>query len=155
MSGQFITLFAAVLDPANRAFICLRAGHQPAVLVNLAREDSVRRLGRAGMAVGIASGHAFAATLRPVAMQLEPGDVVVQSTDGALEAMDAAGTEFGLARYLASILRRYDASAQELVDGVAADVRTYAKGAVGDDLSVLAIAVLPGEDPSGEHRAVV
>lgn len=145
--GQFITLFAAVLDPANRSLICLRAGHQPAVLVNLAREDVLRRIGRSGMAIGLASGAVFAGSLRPVAMQLEPGDVLVQSTDGALEAMNAAEVEFGEARYLASVLRGYEKPAQELVDAVAEDVRAYAKGReVGDDLTVLALAVLPGED---------
>jgi len=68
--GQFITLFAAVLDPATRVFSCLRAGHQPAVLVNLAREDVMRRIGRSGMAVGLSSGPVFAQSLRPVTMQL-------------------------------------------------------------------------------------
>lgn len=144
--GQFITLFAGVLDPANRSFTCLRAGHQPAILVNLAREDVLRRLGRAGMAVGLASGQAFAATLRPVAMQFEPGDVLVQSTDGALEAMDAAGVEFGEARYLASIMSRYETTAQEIVDGIAEDARAFAGGQIGDDLTVLAVTVLPEAD---------
>jgi len=71
----------------------------------------------------------------------------VQSTDGALEAMNNAEVEFGEARYLASVLRRYEASAQELVDGIAVDVCEYAEGrGIGDDLTVLALAVLPGDE---------
>jgi serine phosphatase RsbU (regulator of sigma subunit) len=145
--GQFITLFAAVLDPSNRSMTCLRAGHQPAVLVNLARDDVLRRIGRSGMAIGLTTGQVFAGSLRPVAMQLEPGDVLVQCTDGALEAMNADNVEFGEARYLASVMRRYETSAQDLVDGIAEDVRTYAQGpgGVGDDMTVLALAVLPAE----------
>lgn len=145
--GQFITLFAAVLDPANRMLTCLRAGHQPAVLVNLARDDVLRRIGRSGMAIGLTTGPVFAGSLRPVSMQLEPGDVLVQCTDGALEAMNADSVEFGEARYLASVMRHYENSAQDLVDGIAEDVRTYAKGpdGVGDDMTVLALAVLPAE----------
>jgi phosphoserine phosphatase RsbU/P len=151
MPGQFITLFAAVLDPATRSFACVRAGHQPAILANLAREDVMRRLGRSGMAIGLAVGPVFSGSLRPVAIQLEPGDVLVQCTDGALEAMDDAGIEFGEARYLASVMRRYESPAQELVDGVAEDVRVYAQGrGVGDDLTVLALAVLPGEETAAE-----
>lgn len=150
--GQFITLFAAVLDPGNRVFTCLRAGHQPAVLINLAREEIMRRVGRSGMAVGLATGAVFAQSLRPVSMQLEAGDIIVQSTDGALEAMNDAGVEFGEARYLASVLRRYESSAQELVDGIAEDVRGYAQGrGVGDDLTVLALAVLPSDETALEH----
>lgn len=144
--GQFITMFALLLDPANRSLTCLRAGHQPAILVNLAREEIMRRLGRSGMAIGLVSGAAFAATLRPVAMQLDAGDILVQCTDGALEAMNTAGVEFGEARYLASVLRRYETSAQELVDGVAEDVRAFAGGTIGDDLTVLALAVLPSAE---------
>jgi len=150
--GQFITMFAAVLDPVGRDLTCLRAGHQPAILVNLAREDVMRRIGRSGMAVGLAAGAVFAQSLRPVSMRLEAGDVLVQSTDGALEAMDDADIEFGEARYLASVLSRYDATAQELVDGVAADVRKYVQGrGVGDDLTVLALAVLPSEETALEQ----
>lgn len=144
--GQFITMFAMLLDPANRSLTCLRAGHQPAILVNLAREDIMRRLGRTGMAIGLASGLPFAATLRPVSMQLNAGDVLVQCTDGALEAMSSTGVEFGEARYLASVLRRYESSAQELVDGVAEEVRSYASGNLGDDLTVLALTVLPSAE---------
>ena len=150
--GQFITMFAAILDPGSRDLTCLRAGHQPAVLVNLARDDVLRRLGRSGMAVGLASGAVFAQSLRPVSMRLEAGDVLVQSTDGALEAMNAADVEFGEARYLASVLSRYDGTAQELVDGVATDVRMYVQGrGVGDDLTVLALAVLPSDETALEH----
>ncbi len=153
--GQFITLFAGLLDPRTRAFTCLRAGHQPAILVNLAREEVLRRLGRSGMAIGLTSGAPFANSMRAVTMALEPGDVLVQCTDGALEAMDQADVEFGEARYLASVLRRYEASAQELVDGIAADVRDHAKGrGVGDDLTVLALAVLPSEDTAHDLAPV-
>ena len=152
MPGQFITLFAAVLDPASRVFTCLRAGHQPAILVNLAREDVMRRLGRRGMAIGLASGAVFAQSMRAVSMQLEAGDVIVQSTDGALEAMNGSEVEFGESRYLASVLSRYEATCQELVDGVAADVCAYAQErGVGDDLTVLALAVLPSDETALEH----
>lgn len=147
LPGQFITLFAAVLDPGARTLCCLRAGHQPAVLVSLARDEVVRRIGASGMAIGLAAGATFRATLRPTTVQLMPGDVLVQCTDGALEAMDRAGVEFGEARYLASILRHYEASAQELVDGIAADVRAHAADrGVSDDLTVLAVAVLPEDE---------
>jgi serine phosphatase RsbU (regulator of sigma subunit) len=146
--GQFITLFAATLDPTTRGFTCLRAGHQPAVLVNLAREEVMRRLGRSGMAVGLASGQVFAQSMRPISLQLEPGDVIVQSTDGALEAMDEAGVEWGEARYLASVLRHYEDTAQELVDGINQDACAYAQGKIGDDLTVLCLTVLPEEEPA-------
>lgn len=146
--GQFITLFAATLDPTTRAFTCLRAGHQPAILVNLAREEVMRRLGRSGMAIGLASGQVFAQSMRPISLQLEPGDVIVQSTDGALEAMDEAGVEWGEARYLASVLRHYEDSAQELVDGINQDACSYAQGKIGDDLTVLCLTVLPEEEPA-------
>jgi serine phosphatase RsbU (regulator of sigma subunit) len=152
MPGQFITLFAAVLDPDNRVFSCLRAGHQPAVLVNLARDDVMRRLGRRGMAIGLATGAVFAQSLHQVSMQLEAGDIIVQSTDGALEAMNGEDVQFGESRYLASVLSRYESSAQELVDGVAEDVRAYVEErGVGDDLTVLALAVLPSDDTALEH----
>ncbi|MCS6971171.1 MAG: serine/threonine-protein phosphatase [Planctomycetes bacterium] len=145
--GQFITLFAAVLDIPSRTLQCVRAGHQPAILMNLAREDVVRRIGIGGMAIGLASGATFRAALRLSTVQLLPGDVLVQCTDGALEAMNEAGVEFGEARYLASILHHYELSAQELVDGIAADVRSHAQGkGVSDDLTVLALTVLPDED---------
>ncbi len=141
--GQFITLFAAVLDPSSRSLYCVRAGHQPAILVNLARDDVMRRVGHSGMAIGLTSGATFRATLKPMSLQLASGDVLVQCSDGALEAPDGAGIEFGEARYLASVLRHYASPAQDLVDRIAADVSSHASGSVGDDLTVLALTVLP------------
>lgn len=144
--GQFITLFAAVLDPESRTLTCIRAGHHPGIIINLAHLSPVRKCGNQGMAIGLVGGTTFARSLRPEVVALEPGDVLIQYTDGATEANDGEGEEYGDHRLYGAVLQRFDLDMQELVDGVAEDVLRFAGGSLDDDLTIFALAVLAEEE---------
>jgi len=139
--GQFITLFAATLDAGRSELRCVRAGHHPGLLINMGKEAMVRRIGKSGMAIGLASGAMFAATLREEIIALQPGDVLLQYTDGLIEAVGSDDSQFGEARLCGSILNHLEMEPQKLVDGIAADVSRWANGPVGDDLTILTLAV--------------
>jgi serine phosphatase RsbU (regulator of sigma subunit) len=140
--GQFITLFAATLDPNTCEMRCVRAGHHPALLINMEKEAMVRRLGKSGMAIGLSQGAIFSQTLREERFTLQPGDVLLQYTDGLVEAMGSDERQYGEARLCASILTYLELAPQQLVDGIAADVSRWANGPVGDDLTILTLAAL-------------
>lgn len=150
--GQFITMFAGALDPRTGALACVRAGHHPGLIVNLGQESILRRLGRPGMAIGLAPGRVFSATLREDTLDLMPGDVLVQYTDGLTEAMSPDERPYGEARLYGSVLAHIEESPQALVDGIAEDVSRFANGPVGDDITILAlIALAPrAAEPIGE-----
>ena len=76
---------------------------------------------------------------------LEPGDVLVLSTDGLTEARDRRGvmlSEFGAMK----LIEEGAQGAQELADQLIAAVRARGgRNRVTDDLAILAVRILPRE----------
>ncbi len=154
LPGQFMTITAGIFDPEDHTYACLRAGHHHALLVHPAGPVLLRHVGQRGMAIGLASGERFAATLVVETVELTPGDVLVQYTDGLIEAQDGEQHEFGEHRLCASIFSHLEQPAQVFVDAIARDASAHAGGALGDDLSILALARLPeAEEPAGSESA--
>jgi phosphoserine phosphatase RsbU/P len=88
--GLFVTLFCAQLDPAGGRLAYVNAGHNPP-LVYRSREAVWLPLGRTGLLLGFDEDCVYAAR----EVELERGDCVVLYTDGATEATDPTGKEFG------------------------------------------------------------
>ncbi len=142
LPGQFITMFVASLDPVARRLVCIRAGHHPAVIANLGQNAILRRVGHQGIAIGLVAGSVIRGSLRPETIDLLPGDVLLQYTDGVTEATDAEGNEYGETRMFGNFLATLDQPLQQVVDEIASDVLAFANGTLGDDLTVLSLAVL-------------
>ena len=143
LSGQFITVFAAVLDAPKRTLTCIRAGHHAAVRGSTLRENVIERVGKSGPAVGLVNGDIMRRALRPVTITLEPGDRVVMWTDGLTEAIDSDAVEFGDYRAMGAILGTLDHPCEETLSQVVAEARSWCKGNIGDDLTVLVLEVTP------------
>ena len=95
--GTFITMFYGIYDPQRRSFTFSSAGHSP-LLVHRANGKSEWYKTR-GIPLGAVRGGAIARTLKDERIDLAPGDVVVQYTDGINEAFDITGEEqFGFDR---------------------------------------------------------
>jgi len=149
--GQFITIFAALLDPHTSRLTCVRAGHHAGLIANLEAGTVLRKIGHQGIAIGLVSGSIFAQSLNPEVIALQPGDVMLQYTDGLTEAIDAESEEYGEARLYGSFLGHLSMSLQDMVDGVAQTVVDYAGGSLGDDLTIFSLAVFDeeAEPPAG------
>jgi serine phosphatase RsbU (regulator of sigma subunit) len=80
-----------------------------------------------------------------VSCQLEAGDVLMQCTDGLLEASDPHRTEFGEMRAAGSLLAHAEAGFADVVDRIAMDGRRFAAGTFQDDVTVLALQCAPPE----------
>jgi serine phosphatase RsbU (regulator of sigma subunit) len=75
-------------------------------------------------------------------LTLQPGDLVVLYTDGATEAPNAAGEEFGLER-LTKLIREGSSEPEAVVDRVMAAVDAFGGGGeLHDDLTVVALKKL-------------
>ena len=79
--GRFVTVWAAVLNPASRQLTYASAGHNPP---HLLRGGNVLALDLAG---GVPLGIDPAATYEDEGITLEPEDLLVIYTDGITEAM--------------------------------------------------------------------
>jgi sigma-B regulation protein RsbU (phosphoserine phosphatase) len=89
--NRFVTFFFGILDPdGNCTYV--NAGHNPPLLVS--RDGSMTELTAGGMVLGLFEGAPYEAG----SIKLQPDDHLVLFTDGVIEALNAAGEEFGKER---------------------------------------------------------
>ena len=150
LPGQFITIFAAIFDPVASNLTCVLAGHHQLLIANPDADLMLRKIGKPGMAVGLLAGQLFRKSLKPEVVQLNPGDIVLQYTDGLIEAINEEDEEFGVARVCGSLMANCMGDMQSMVDSIASEVVEFAGGAIDDDLTLLAIARDPEGQDSGD-----
>lgn len=133
-SNRLITFFYAELEPASGLLRYVNAGHNPPFLVR--QGGSVERLGPTAIALGVTTEAAFEA----MSGEVEPGDRLLLYTDGITEAFNARDEEYGEERLGAYLAVHREASHQELIDGIVADVLRFC-GAVRprDDMTLMAL----------------
>jgi sigma-B regulation protein RsbU (phosphoserine phosphatase) len=105
---KYATLFYCLLDYADHQLTFTNAGHEFPFLVT--RNGEVHRLQQGGLPVGMMENFPFEQQCRPVL----PGDLLVISSDGIAEAMNASREQFGDDR-LGDLIR-------QIRDGTAGDV---------------------------------
>ncbi len=133
---QFVTVFAALFDPATGELAWTNCAHPSPLLL---RADGTLSPLEAARATPLAVFDTNA--YETARARLEPGDTLVVYTDGVNEAMDATQTLYGDARLLALLQGsgRF-ASASAAVDTVLADVLSYqATAPQADDITVVAL----------------
>jgi serine phosphatase RsbU (regulator of sigma subunit) len=101
--STFCSIFYGVLDTTKMSMRFSRAGHSPLVLYNPARKPSLYPLEPKGIAIGIDKGPVFNRTLEEMELKLAKGDMLVQFTDGVVEANNKKKEEFGTDRLYAAI----------------------------------------------------
>ena len=135
--GMFATLVYCIYDLDARSLVFTNAGH---CVPLLRRGDRVFPLQaeRAhtpplGVTADLEAGEAR--------VQLLPGDMLIMVSDGILEARDAKGDEYGLAR-LSSRVKSAKGSADDIVKAILADIDTHAAGgSQGDDMTIVAMGI--------------
>jgi phosphoserine phosphatase RsbU/P len=85
-ADRFVTLVAAVLDPASHTVTLVNAGHPPPLLYHRATRTVGDAIGNdvAGLPLGVVDGFEYASCQ----VSLEPGDSILAFTDGVTEAMN-------------------------------------------------------------------
>jgi PAS domain S-box-containing protein len=130
---QYFTLVYGVIDPLSGRFEYVMAGHPAPVVLHGA--GAPFQVEGAGLPIGMIDD----ATYADATVTLGPGDRLYFYTDGAIEALDTSEEEFGHLRLLDSIARRRDLPLRAGLDAIAADVRAWCGGRLGDDVSLLAV----------------
>ncbi len=152
VSGQFITMFAGILDAETRTLQCVCAGHHPAVMISRESEVVVRRIGSGGAAIGLLKSEMFKRTLKPVTVEFQPGDTMLMYTDGLSEVHNFQQVEFGDYRVIAGALNAIDLPYDEIVRLVVREARQFASGVMHDDVTVISLSIdLPKEE--GQEQA--
>jgi serine phosphatase RsbU (regulator of sigma subunit) len=89
-SGHFMTLFVCEIDTHSRMLRWLRAGHDPAMIYDMA-SHTFRELGGSGLPLGVARSCQFEECASAIAEQ----QILVIGTDGIWEAFDVDENRFG------------------------------------------------------------
>lgn len=129
--GMFVTVALAVIHPLDASLTVASAGH-PLPLVRDA-SGAVTPVGSSGdKPLGLDENAAF----REFRYEMDPGDGVVLYTDGVIEALNRENERYGDDR-LAGAIRKAPAGADAVVRAITADVRAFAVGSQGDDVTVV------------------
>jgi sigma-B regulation protein RsbU (phosphoserine phosphatase) len=133
---KFMTMFFARLDPTRHEVTYVSAGHDPPLLYR-ARDRSVADLPSTGLPLGMLPGSPCEVGSPE---RLDPGDVLLLTTDGVWERRDPQGEMFGKVRLRASLAARAGGTAREIIAGVLGDIEAHGGSAVPqDDITLLLV----------------
>ncbi|HET6406802.1 MAG TPA: GAF domain-containing SpoIIE family protein phosphatase [Chthoniobacteraceae bacterium] len=136
---MFISMAYLILDTQTNSVTLARAGHD-APLWYRAADKSVEKLTPKGMALGIDSGEVFNGVCADFSFELAPNDCLLLYTDGATEALDDEGLEFGIPRLVQGLQASSVQGAASIIKRLTGDVKSF----VGnypqhDDITLIAI----------------
>ncbi len=140
----FVAMFYGILDPATARLRYICAGQPLPILVRdgEAREIPKNRGDR--FPLGILPGVRYAEE----DLKLQPGDAVVFYTDGVVEAVNAQKEEFGFDRLRQFLARHAHLTAEELIEALVKEVRTFANRVDQNDDITVVVLQRRKEDPA-------
>ncbi|MGC9454438.1 MAG: PP2C family protein-serine/threonine phosphatase [Phycisphaerae bacterium] len=134
--SRFVTCFFGLLDAAGASLSFASAGHGPLVFYSR-REDRFEQLPATGLPLAVMDGADYSEVLN---RKLEPGDIVLVTTDGFFEATNAEGEEFGIQRLLDVVRRHRDRPARRIITEMRLEVMQFTEGlAQADDLTAVVV----------------
>jgi len=136
---MFVTLFLGLLDTTTGVLACTNAGHPLPHLLRASGDIALMEC-KPELPLGVRGATAYRSTTIPIG----PGDAVFVVSDGVVEAMNAQGELYTLARLDADLRGAAGASAEELVRKVTGNVNAFTGTAPkADDVTALAMRWRP------------
>jgi len=136
-AGLFVTVFYGVLDPSTGELTYSNAGHNPPYLLSARDGNTVQELDRTGVPLGILDGVTWDRRI----VHLEPGDVLLLYTDGITEAQNEQEEFFDEDRLRAFVRASLGRSAQDIQDGIIAEVDAFVGDVPqSDDITLMVVA---------------
>jgi serine phosphatase RsbU (regulator of sigma subunit)/anti-sigma regulatory factor (Ser/Thr protein kinase) len=138
--GDFVTMFYGVLDPESGRLVYASAGHNP-LLVYRAETRRAEWIYTKGIPLGAVRGGEIRRTLEDAHLDLGPGDVLVQFTDGVNETVDARQVPFGFERMEGILVEAASRGAREILHRLHNAVHEWrGSDSRSDDETVLVIS---------------
>src|SRR5882672_9965140 len=135
--NQFVTAFYGILDVTNRTLAYANAGHNPPLL--LAADGSARFIERGSVPLGMFRDTRY----HEYYLTTAPGELLVLYTDGATEAQNPQGEEFGRERLAAAVKANSKLGARELIAAVHKEMIDWTDGrGATDDVTFFVIKAL-------------
>jgi sigma-B regulation protein RsbU (phosphoserine phosphatase) len=132
--GMFVTVFYGVLNTKDGTLVYCCAGHFPPYVVSSTGVRALESVG--GLVVGAVPGW----TYQSATVQLSPGDLLFEFTDGVTEAKNAGDDDFGESKLEDCLAGANSHQAEEIVDKVISTVQEFSKGVPqADDITCLVV----------------
>jgi len=145
----FVSVFFGILDTETRMLRHVRAGHNPTILLNPTREQPVTELKPRGIVVGMQRGEMFGKLIEEHEIELRTGDVVVQYTDGIIEAKNREGAEFGKELFTQILLDNWEKPVADAFDALLNQFGAWMGDLpLDDDVTLVGFRVLDTDEPT-------
>lgn len=136
---MFVSLLYLILERGSNEITMARAGHEPPILYRKAT-NTTEIIETQGMAAGVDKGPVFMRSVKDYRFKMESGDILLLYTDGLTEVENRETDEFGVDRLAANLVEHQDASSEDLIESIIADVSEFREGlAQMDDMTLIAI----------------
>jgi len=132
--GMFVTVLIGHIALDTGMLRLASAGHDPPLI-----RPACGLVRPVQMETGPALGFEEDTDYPQVAVQLQPGDLMLLFTDGLSEAEDATGQAFGQARIITALESCGGGSPQDCIDVLSSAVRAHRQGSPADDLTLLCL----------------
>ena len=135
-SGDFMTLFLALLDTTSRDLFWVRAGHTPAILYDWSRDFFEELKGE-----GVALGFDYAATFTAYRYDgWNSTRLLFMGTDGIWETENPQGEQFGTERLQAVLRQHCRSSSDRIVQAVLGALEEFRLGrSPEDDITLVVV----------------
>ncbi|MEM0897631.1 MAG: GAF domain-containing SpoIIE family protein phosphatase [Verrucomicrobiota bacterium] len=136
---MFISMAYLILNTQSDEVVIARAGHDAPFHFSRTG-DTVTKLQTPGIALGIDDGEVFDRATQDHYFRVEPGDSVLLYTDGANEALNADGEEFGIDQLEERFMEIATEGAERTIKRLRAAIRKFAGNQPqNDDITLIAI----------------
>ncbi len=135
--GMFVTVFYGCLDIENKVLEYSNGGHNMQYVYRPATDEFLSLASR-GIPLGISSQEQYSTST----MELVSGDVVFAFTDGATDAVDDNGQDFGLDRLKQTVREYAGTNATTIVNALSREIEDWSSGvAQWDDITIMALKI--------------
>jgi sigma-B regulation protein RsbU (phosphoserine phosphatase) len=135
VQDSFASVFFGQIDPSRRLFTYASAAHQPVVLASPRGE--IRILDITAPLVGVFDDQHHLFKQRFV--EIEPGSMLVATTDGITEARNDRGEFYGMDRLVEFVRASHDLDEKEVAHRLLIDAETFSGGRRRDDIAIIAV----------------
>ncbi len=134
----FVTAIYGIIDLNSGSISIARAGHSPAILVDVSGNAELLRTG--GLGIGLCRNELFVESMEVKNFTFSPGDLIVLYTDGVIEGRNTDGVEFGYERLITSVQKARYERAEGVHDAIRKTIDEFMdSNKYYDDLTLLVI----------------
>jgi len=126
---KFVTINLVHLDPRNLTLRYSCAGHVSGYLMDNSGEIS-HGINIDGIPLGVLGNYIYGSSEK---LQLGSGDIIILLTDGITEALSSDNVEFGSQRAIELVRRNRDQGAQEILNRLVQEVRSFSQHQFQED----------------------